>query len=365
MASELLLVKYVPKNLEPKNSVGAKWLRMLDQLDLASAVEGKTTAVKMHLGGNVGFGTIHPFLVRKLIQKVKEAGAKYVFACDGAGAVRSAVERGYTPETLGCPIVPVAGMTDRYFYKEKIEPPFLGLDEIEIAGEIADAEAMIDLSHVKAHGDAGFGGASKNLSMGAVTGRTRGKIHGLEGGLEWDAEKCDHCETCVENCPNGVISFNKEGVFSVFYHNCKFCQHCVLICPKEAIKMVGGKYKDMQKGMALATDKVLATFEPGRVVYVNVLLNISVFCDCWGMTTPAVVPDIGMLAGRDIVAIEKASLDLIRTEDLIPGCLPPNIELGEEGHLFERIHRKDPYAVVDCLEELGRGGKEYEFVEVE
>jgi len=77
------------------------------------------------------------------------------------------------------------------------------------------------------------------------------------------------------------------------------------------------------------------------------------------MTTPALVPDIGILAGRDIVAIEQASLDLIQTGNLIPGSLPRGLTLGAQGHLFERVHGKDPYVVVEYLAELGHGSRQY------
>jgi hypothetical protein len=365
MSSELLFVNYTPKNLEPKNSIGAKWVRMLDAMDLKSVVGGKRTAIKMHLGGGTGFTTVHPFFVRKLVEKVKAAGAKEVFATDGAGAVAGAAARGYTAETIGCQLVPVSGTCDKYFYKFEVDPPFKSLKEVELAGEIVDADAMIDLSHVKGHGDAGFGGASKNLSMGAVTGRTRSSIHALEGGLDWLKESCTHCEKCMENCPNHAITFDDKGVFDVFYHNCKFCQHCVLICPTKSLKMTGGLYKDFQKGMAITTSKVLDTFKPENVYFINVLTNITIFCDCWGMTTPNLVPDIGIVSGHDIVAVEQATLDMIKTENLIKGSLPEGTELGDKGHLFERIHRKDPYVVVDYLAELGRGTKKYKVKEID
>lgn len=364
MSSELLFARFKPTNLEPKNSIGAKWPRLLDALDLASSVAGQRTAIKMHLGGGAGFTTIHPFFVRQLVEKVKAAGAKEVFVTDSPGAVRTAAARGYTSEALGCAIVSNTGTADRYVRSTPIEPPVRHLDRVEIAGEIADAEALIDLAHLKAHGACGFGGASKNLAMGAVDEATRGRLHSLEGGLSWDRAKCDQCRSCAENCPTGALTMSDAGEWSVFYHHCRFCQHCVLICPQQGIRMTGGAYEDFQRGLALTTAATLATFDPGRTLFINFLTDITIFCDCWGMTTPRLVPDIGILAGRDIVAIEKASLDLVREDDLIPGTLPDHIELVEGRHLFERIHGKDPYATVDCLAELRQGQAAYALREV-
>ncbi len=363
--SELLFAPYKPKNLEPKNSIGAKWLRLLDRLELAGTVAGKRVAVKMHLGGGTGFTTIHPLFARQLVEKLKAAGAKEVFVTDAFYAIRDAAARGYTPEVLGCQIVADTGTADRYFYTRKIEPPFRTLTEVQLAGEVMDADVLVDFAHVKGHGACGFGGASKNLSMGCVTNATRAAIHRLEGGLDWDAAKCDRCGACIENCAQHAIKFNQEGRWEVFYHNCKFCQHCVLICPRKAITMVGGGYRDFQEGMARTTAKVLEKFGPGNTLFINVLTNITVYCDCWGMTTPTLVPDIGILAGRDIVAIEQATLDLVRAEDLIPGSLPPGWTLGPGAHLFEKIHGKDPHAIVGALERLGCGSRAYTLAEVE
>ncbi len=360
----LLFAKYAAKNLEPTNSIGAKWMRLLDAIDLAPVVQGKRTCIKMHLGGGTGFTTIHPYFTRKLVEKVKAAGAASVFITDSPGAVLHAVERGYTAETVGCPLVPLSGTKDTHFQTRAIQPPFGAFTEVDIGGEVLAAEALIDFSHVKGHGACGFGGASKNLSMGCVTQRSRGKLHALEGGLEWNAKACTHCSKCEQNCPTGAISFDQER-FNVFYHNCKYCQHCVLICPTKALKMLGGKYRDFQRGMALTTKAVLDNFPPEHCLFINMLMNVTIFCDCWGMTTASLVPDIGILAGRDIVAIEQASLDLVRTEDLIPRSLPPGWEMGSKGHLFERVHGKDPHAVVEFLAELGLGERTYSLQEIE
>ncbi len=362
--TELLFARYAPRNLEPVNSIGAKWLRMLDALEFGPTVAGKRTCIKMHLGGGTGFSTVHPWLVRTLVQRVRAAGAKTVFVTDSPGAVASAVERGYTAETLGCALLPMSGAQDRFYCTRPITPPFKTLASVDVGGEVAHAEALIDLSHVKGHGACGFGGASKNLSMGCVTQPTRGQLHALEGGLDWNSQTCTRCKKCAENCPNGAISFSDTGEMDVFYHNCKYCQHCVLICPQKSLRLLGGGYRDFQRGMALATQAVLSGIPAEHQLYINVLTQITIFCDCWGMTTPNLVPDIGILAGRDIVAIEQASLDLVRTEDLIPNSLPPGWELGTSGHLFERIHGKDPHAVIEFLEELGLGRPAYRLREI-
>ncbi|NMA45821.1 MAG: DUF362 domain-containing protein [Lentisphaerae bacterium] len=363
--ANILFATYGSRNLEPQNTIGAKWERLLAALPLAKVAAKQRVAVKMHLGGGYGFSTIHPYLVRKLVQDLYDVGAGEVFVCDSPGAVRNAVERGYTSETIGCQIVPVAGTADKYFYSRKITPPYLSLEEVELAGEIVDADALVDFAHIKGHGCCGFGGVSKNLSMGAVVASTRRKLHALEGGLDWDATRCTHCGKCAKHCPNHALTFDDDNNFCVDYHACKFCQHCILICPQKAITMSGNGYHAFQEGMARVSAEVLKTFAPGRTLFISLLQNITVFCDCWGMTTPSLVPDIGIIAGTDIVATEKAALDLIRSEDFIPGSLPPGMTLSGKGHLFEQIHGKNPYVIVDALEALGCGTSKYRLTEID
>ena len=359
MASELLFASWAPENMSPDQSIGAKYDRLLEALDLKSTVSGRSVVIKMHLGGGNGFSTVHPFFVRKTVKALQAAGAKKVFITDLKRDVATAVERGYTEEVCGCPIVPVCGEDESAFASFPVEPPFKTMDRIELSKPILDADVLLDLSHVKGHGVCGFGGASKNLSMGAVTNAMRQLLHAQEGGLEWDREKCTRCGKCVTNCPDKAMTF-KEDKLKIFFHNCKFCRHCMLICPQKAIKIDQGCYVDFQRAMAMTTAKLLSFFS-GRQLYISVLSDVTLFCDCWGMTTPSLTPDIGILAGRDIVAIEQASLDLIDRAPFYQEALPPGwkYDPDEKKHLFERLHRKNPYAVVKILEELGMGTSDY------
>ena len=95
-------------------------------------------------------------------------------------------------------------------------------------------------------------------------------------------------------------------------------------------------------------------------------INITPLCDCWGFSTLALVPDIGILAGTDIVSVEQASIDSIKVEDFIPIPLPSPLAYHPEieGHLLKKIHNKDPYLQVAECARLGLGEREYEIVEV-
>jgi len=168
----------------------------------------------------------------------------------------------------------------------------------------------------------------------------------------------------VVNCNHDANSFDEKGQYKVFYHNCTYCQHCVKVCPSGAIKMTSNSFQDFQTGMAISTEEVLKCFDKENIYYINFLTNITSLCDCWALTTPSLVPDIGIMGSDDIVAIERASIDAIKTEDLLISGLPQGYELGNEGHLFERIHGKNPYVQLDELEKRGLGTQEYELVEI-
>jgi len=356
------------KKLEPNSTLPAKFKRMLDLLPLKRKVEGKSVALKMHLGANLGYTTIHPLFLRILVKALKQAGGD-VFITDlyhrnnNDFGVRGAGNRGYIEEVIGCKLVPVAGANDKYYYSKKVN--FKSLKEIQVAGQIHDADVLIDFSHVKGHGDCSYGGACKNIAMGCVTSETRREVHALEGGIEWNEELCDHCETCINECRYKANKFNDEGKYELFFHHCTYCQHCVEVCPSNALTFTGKSFIDFQKGLAIATEEVLKTFNKDSVYYINVLLNITMLCDCWGMSTASLVPDIGIVASDDLVAIEKASLDAIKAENLLPDSLPEGRELREGKHLFEKIWGKDPYGQIDELEKIGLGNSNYIIEEIE
>ncbi|MDR1095206.1 MAG: DUF362 domain-containing protein [Spirochaetaceae bacterium] len=356
MSDKVLFSNMAFSAYEAAQTLPRKLERQLEASGLGDKVKGKTVAIKVHVGSEVGYTTIPPVFMRILAQFVKEHGGDCFFT-DHYVASRHPEHRGYTQESLGAPVLDVAGYLGKYLYTKEVS---LGsFTHVDIGGLVHDADFLIDFAHVKGHGCCGYGGAVKNIAMGCVSDRTRREQHGLEGGLKWDADKCTHCEQCVESCNHKANGFNEKGEYNINFHNCTLCQHCLKVCPAGAITKTDASYLVFQKGLALCTKTVLDTFEPGNVFFINLLINITAMCDCWGMTTPSLVPDIGLMSSWSLAAIEKASLDQIKWEKLNPEGVPEGIQLGENGHLFERLHGKDPYAQLKCLEELGLGKAEY------
>jgi uncharacterized Fe-S center protein len=362
MKAKVTFASARPKELRGDATLPALLDRMLESWNFKKRFKDKSVAIKMHLGGGMGFSTVHPFLAARVVRAVKNAGGR-PFITDTPWAVASAWERGYTQEVLGAPLLPAAGLNEKYVYSRKTN--FRSLKTAELAGTIVDADAMIVLSHGKGHGHSGFGGAIKNIAMGCVDGGTRGKIHRLMASMfKWDAKKCTGCLLCRDNCPNEAITFEK-GKISISDHACKYCMHCQLACPKKAITIDQSGYRFFQRGMALVTKEVLKTFEPSQVFFVTALLNITPFCDCWGFTTPSIVPDIGIIASDNIVAIETAALDLIKADQYLEGSLPPPLKRNGSGHLLQQIHGKDPYIQIEECVRAGLGEMKYRLVTVD
>ena len=355
-------------------SIGAKLDKIIEHLDFSSIDKKDKVAIKMHLGLEDGYQTVPVFFVRRVVNAVKDAGG-FPFITDTPTSVYNAVERGYTSETCGCPLIPAAGVKDGY--TQEVEFNFHNIDTLEMSGVLRDADVLIDLSHAKGHNTSGYGGAVKNIALGGYHGPSRWrKIHGVEASIPyWDADKCtpEHAKELVQACADGHIKYDEEKhSLSVAFGFCNQCLDCM-----EADKDVGclhlkpENYALFQELLARNAQAILKTFDQNKVFYLNFLIDITALCDCWGVGMPHVVNDIGILGSKDIVAIEQATLDLIAQEGLIESMIPPyiknvNLDPSADLHPFQRLHGpwKDPYLTPKYCEGLGLGSTKYELVEV-
>jgi len=361
----------IPGNTAEWAAFAAKVDEVIKRLDFSTIKKKDKVAIKMHLGFRSGYQTVPVFFVRRIVKAVKDVGG-YPFITDNPTAVYNAAERGYTQETCGCPLIPIAGVKDSYTYMFKAD--FHNVKTLEMGGVLHDADVLIDLAHVKGHNTCGFGGAFKNIALGGYHGPSRwNKIHGVEQSLPyWDADKCtpEHSKKLVEACKDGCIKYDEEKhKLTVDHGMCHQCLDCI-----EVDKNVGclqikqENFALFQELMALGANEVLKQYDDDKIFFLNFAINITPYCDCWGFGLPNVLNDIGILGSRNIVAVETASLDLIREQKIIESMMPPFIRLHKEKdlHPFQRMHgpMKNPYMILDYAEKLGMGSQKYKLIEV-
>ncbi len=362
-------------------TLSAKLDAILEQLDLSTIEKKDKVAVKMHLGFNDGYQTVPVFFVRRVVEAIKKQGA-FPFVTDNPSAVYNAADRGYTSETCGCPLIPISGVKDGYVTKKEID--FNDLTSLDAAGVLLDADVLINLTHAKGHGSCGYGGAFKNIALGGYGASSRWhKIHGVEQYKEYfDATKMtkEHLEKLREACPkNAPIWDDKEKNARLQFYECDQCHGN----DKPCIAADGGltdwsineeNFLAFQEIMAIAAKHITDSFDKEKMFHLNLMMNITPYCDCYGFGMPNVIEDIGITGSRDIVAVEVATLDLIKEQGLLTDTVKkipalfirPNPDLSQDLHPWQLLHGpfKNPYKVAEFGAAIGMGSMKYELVEL-
>jgi hypothetical protein len=205
---------------------------------------------------------------------------------------------------------------------------------------LAEAKNLIVLTHVKGHECAGFGGAIKNLGMGALSAKSKSTIHSA-GKPVLDPDLCIGCGICANACPAKAISI-QDGKANPDLNLCYGCSICQLVCPQQALQPQS-KYFDEALAMgAVAAIKLM----PKSTFYINVLKNIAKTCDCENHASPILAKDIATLFADNAVIIDQASIDLINEKE------------GED--VFYQANHKDPQLQINYAAKHGQLSKEYE-----
>jgi uncharacterized Fe-S center protein len=356
--------------LEAKETLPAKLDLILEKLNLRDRVKDETVAIKMHTGNNMVYSTIHPVFVRRVVQAVKDGGGK-PFIVDVNWDTAGAETRGYAQEVIGCPVYPAAGPDEKYFYEH--EHPYKSIKKWKLAGLIQDSSFLINFAHVKGHPSCGFGAAFKNLALGCMAGGTRGAMHdAMHFDPYWFPEICSDPETMnkiAASCPFEAIVVDKKDSTQMHLHmeQCNQCGRCLKVAPAGSLKIDAANFNTFQEACAISTSIVLSTFAPRKAVHLNLATHMTPVCDCFGFTSMPILPDAGVFGSDDIVAVDKAVLDVTAGMRLFEENLPLAMEVHtREGHPFQQLHGplKDPYLVTVYGEQLGLGSRDYELVDV-
>jgi len=356
--------------LKAEETLPAKLDLILEKLHIRDRVKDNVVAIKLHVGTNIGYSVIHPVFIRKVVQAVKEGGGK-PFVCDVNWDVAGSETRGYTTETLGCPVYPAGGLNDDYFYPHK--RTFKNINEWKVAGMIQDADFMINFAHAKGHPSCAYGGVFKNIALGCMVGETRGAMHDTcHFDPYWFPEKVhtkDDYKKIIASCPHEAISEDKENPGNLHLHiePCNQCGRCLKVAAKGSWVINPVNFLAFQEACANSVDITLSTFEPGKHTHLVLATHMTPVCDCFGFTSMPILPDAGIFGSDNIVALEQAALDKIAEDRLIEENVPTSMEIHtREGHPFRWLHGpyKDPYKVVEYAAALGLGNQEYELVDV-
>ena len=300
--------------------VGTSLLEKLRRLCLAAGIrqldmEGKFVAIKMHFGelGNLAF--LRPNYAKVVADLCKEQGGMpFLTDCNTLypGSRKNALEHltcaqlnGFWPMTTGCQVLIADGLRGT----DEVEVPVPGGEyckTAKIGRAIMDADVFISLTHFKGHESTGFGGAIKNIGMGC--GSRAGKMEQHAAGKPAVQESlCRGCHRCAKECGSDAITYNQQNKAVIDYDKCKGCGRCIGACNFDAIYSIDSSAnEELDRKMA---EYAAAVCADRPCFHISLVQDISPNCDCHGENDAPILPDIGMFASFDPVALDQACAD--------------------------------------------------------
>ncbi len=272
--------------------------------------KGDIVAIKVHIGEIGNPYHVQPFFIHDIVRRVKKAGGK-PFITDSNTCYEAQRNNAYdhmmTALKHGFNLAPFIVSDGLKGENQTLKKTKGILSEIEVSGAIAEADAMIVVSHCKGHELSGFGGAIKNLGMGCTSKAGKLRQHRTVG-LAIDTSKCTGCGKCKESCPMQLPDII-EGKAHNTSKKCMRCPICIGACPLEAISFTDKG--NLSLALASAAYGVLECFKPRKVTYVSFAKDISAYCDCLSNPGAKVLPDVGVLASDSAVSIDAAFLNSV------------------------------------------------------
>lgn len=343
-----------------------------DSIDM----EKKFTAIKMHFGekGNLSF--LRPNYARAVVDMVYEKDGKpFLTDCNTMypGSRKNAIEHlycawenGFTPMTVNCPVIIGDGLKGT----DDIEVPVVGgecVKNAKIGRAVMDADVFISLTHFKGHEQASIGGTIKNIGMGC--GSRAGKTEQHANGKPFIKErKCRGCKRCMRECANNGLAFDPETKkMHIDLDHCMGCGRCLGACNFDAICFKQDNAVEMlNKRMA---EYAQAVCHGRPCFHISLVQDVSPYCDCHPENDIPIIPDIGMFASMDTVALDQACLDACKKEHPMPNSiLAENLKKAGFTDAGDPFINTSPDTECDsCLshaEKIGLGTRSYELVTI-
>jgi len=339
----------------------------IEQIDF----KNQFVAIKIHFGepGNLAF--IRPNYAARMATLLRSLGAKpyltdsnTLYSGRRSNAVdhlQSAMENGFNPISAKCNVIIADGVKGTDYREIPINGEYCKSPKIGAA--VADADIVVSMNHFKGHEQSGFGGALKNLGMGCASVGGKLELHSASQPIV-NRQSCIGCNICVKHCAHDAIHLGKDRIAAIDYEKCVGCGQCVALCQYDGAVMGSSDTSERLNYKIAEYTKAVLLNKPH--FHLSFIMNVSPECDCWGHNDAAIIPDLGIAASFDPVALDQACADLATKAPILGGS-----KLAEK-HLHERMEGKDKFHLVhpdtnwqvglEYAERIGLGTRQYELI---
>jgi uncharacterized Fe-S center protein len=356
----------------PSSSLPAKMERLVKRAGIETIdFRNQYVAIKIHFGepGNLAF--IRPNYAARLTTLLRSLGGKpfltdsnTLYSGGRSNAVdhlQSAMENGFNPISAKCNVIIADGVKGADYRETLIHGEYCRAPKIGTG--IADADIIVSMNHFKGHEQSGFGGALKNLGMGSASVAGKLELHSSSQPVV-DLAECTGCRICEKYCAHDAIHVGGNRKAVIDYDKCVGCGQCVALCQYEGAVMGESDTSERLNCKIAEYAKAVLLDKPN--FHLNFIMNVSPNCDCWNHNDTAIVPDLGMLASFDPVALDQACADLVIKAPALQGSI-----LSEQ-YPHEPLEGKDKFRLIhpdthwqaglEHAEKIGLGSRTYELI---
>lgn len=369
-------VYYTNLRVEHNDNLLKKLQRLCRKAKIADIdFNKKFVAVKIHFGEPGNLSYLRPNYAKAVCDLVKDLGGKpFLTDCNTLYVGRrkealehldSAYENGFSPFSTGVHVIIADGLKGTDEALVKLE----GCDyvkEAKIGQAIMDADIFISLSHFKGHESTGFGGCLKNIGMGSGSRAGKMEMHN-SGKPDVDQDRCVGCKACSKNCAHNAIEYLLNNKAFINHDKCVGCGRCIGSCNFDAIS-------NKQYSANKILDRKIAEYTKAVIqdrpsFHINLVIDVSPHCDCHSKNDMAIIPDVGMFASFDPVALDQACVDACNRQEVIKGSVLDDNMHSEDflDHHDHFLNAQPESEWEECLihaEKIGIGLREYELIEV-
>ncbi len=329
----------------------------------------KYAAIKIHFGEPGNLAYLRPNYAAVVVKVIKELGGKaFLTDCNtlyvggrknALDHLDAAYQNGFSPFSTGCHVLIADGLkgTD-----EALVPVSGGeyVKEAKIGRAIMDADIFISLNHFKGHEATGFGGALKNIGMGCGSRAGKMEMHSA-GKPHVDQKNCIGCGRCIKICAHDAPSIT-DGKAFIDHDKCVGCGRCIGVCPMDAVCAAGDESNDILNRKIAEYSKAVLDGRPH--FHISLVIDVSPNCDCHSENDIPIVPDVGMFASFDPVALDVACADAVNRQPVIADSQLDHMPHIHNDHFTDSAPATNWKSCVEHAVKLGLGNAEYELIKI-